>query len=1254
MTLDRRGTSSGLTATLASILLVFAPPAAARADAPPVHLTVEVRWSPGPAVAAPQVSRGTPGVTLGISEGGRVLDAVAWQEPGEPPSASPPFRPRAVEGGKWILGDGPEGRVRARIEAPIEAILTVDGGAIPWSSPMAALLDGPRRSTSGDGTIIEVRRLPWDPLEVRVDGDGTATPGSLVPVTVGINLLTPEPATVAVTLSVTLRSIRESRPIWTQTRRFEAASNLQATTGRIITLPMPPEPGTYVLELRAGWSPSGPNPEGGRLGRWWRQLRGRSAEETIRRVSLTVVPPPGTSATATIAARGGDSVVDVAELGRPRGLRPRLEGRQPTDVEGMIEAPWPLPDGLLVDAPRRERLWSLIGRVGSDLRPLGPADGRGLGWIASPMSVAHPDRPHRLELSVVGGDPKGLAVALIAPGPRPRLLLDARGIGESIPEGGHPRTLSWTVWPDADEPVLVVANRSPERPLWLGDATLVELADEPAPLPIAGPPPGGGRSLAVRIADATALERFGGANDDGPDDPSTRARHLAAYLGSVGASAVVLPEVGPDRAVRNALEGQAAEDPIGPDRRSLMWATLKDAGFSTVVEVATEGVTLPGLPPSDSIEAQRLDLSRIDREGRRDEASGSYSILRPEVREALTRHVLSSLGPRETGPSSTEPVPSGPDGILLRLGVGPTLPGRPDAGLDDPTYARFVAEAIQGGKAPGLDNDDPGRFDARRQFVTGPASIPWLSWRSRVVASYYEGLADDIAEASPGAILMLATPTLDGPAARDEAERCDREGLPPDAAWRAIGLDLADWSEATADSMIVLRGAVDGEGMLAHDLATHPTLDAQLIERPSRGLLLEAASPGPTLPGGALRLSAAAATSGDAAIEPFGHALAALDAGWVVVSCSTIVGREEQVGHFAQVFRALPEPSAEPPSPTIAGAVVRARTEGERTYLALANDTPYPVRVSALIATSANAAVEDLGRGVPSTAEPMPAGLRLTAELGPFGTSAIRIDASDARVSSFSVVEAEGRSRHRSAVAGRLRELASGGSIGHLNPGFEPDSIVQRTSATGDSPPEPAPEGWSVEGAEGASIAIDPNRPQSGRGSLRVEASGGSATAVSPAFLSPGPIALLRAELRTVPADAKVRVRIDSDPGASSSVRLAADLPAINRQNWSPMALRVPGLPADGASPLRLRFELRGAGRLWIDDLELSGPGLSQARSCLTAALQAFDEGRYADFARLAGTHWVAEAGGPIDPRSPAVAPVREVATDLPDRPLLR
>src|SRR5205823_2800703 len=75
-------------------------------------------------------------------------------------------------------------------------------------------------------------------------------------------------------------------------------------------------------------------------------------------------------------------------------------------------------------------------------------------------------------------------------------------------------------------------------------------------------------------------------------------------------------------------------------------------------------------------------------------------------------------------------------------------------------------------------------------------------------------------------------------------------------------------------------------------------------------------------------------------------------------------------------------------------------------------------------------------------------------------------------------------------------------------------------------------------------------------------------------------------------------------------------------------AIRISDLPADGLDRVRIRFEMLVPGRLWIDDLSLVGRGPTDlerqhARSALTAALQAYGEGRYADFARLAASHWV-------------------------------
>ena len=56
-------------------------------------------------------------------------------------------------------------------------------------------------------------------------------------------------------------------------------------------------------------------------------------------------------------------------------------------------------------------------------------------------------------------------------------------------------------------------------------------------------------------------------------------------------------------------------------------------------------------------------------------------------------------------------------------------------------------------------------------------------------------------------------------------------------------------------------------------------------------------------------------------------------------------------------------------------------------------------------------------------------------------------------------------------------------------------------------------------------------------------------------------------------------------------------------------------------------------GVLWIDDLRVVGDAAAKsarlnAQRTMLAALQAYRERRYADFARLAASHWVRESAG--------------------------
>jgi hypothetical protein len=169
----------------------------------------------------------------------------------------------------------------------------------------------------------------------------------------------------------------------------------------------------------------------------------------------------------------------------------------------------------------------------------------------------------------------------------------------------------------------------------------------------------------------------------------------------------------------------------------------------------------------------------------------------------------------------------------------------------------------------------------------------------------------------------------------------------------------------------------------------------------------------------------------------------------------------------------------------------------------------------------------------------------------------------------------------------------------------------------------------------GGNVAIDREQPHSGGAALRLDAPGPPAAAVSEPFVPDiQSVLLVRAWLRADRPDTRLRVWIDGQAGGKPYRRVSELLVPVT---WTERAVRAVDVPAGGLDSARLRFELLTSGRLWVDDLSVSGAGLSEperrnARNALLAALQAYREKRYADFARLASSHWARPVGAGAGP----------------------
>ena len=1021
--------------------------------------------------------------------------------------------------------------------------------------------------------------------------------------------------------------------------------------------------------MRATWEPVATR-EGRLVSRLIRRRRAGAVTSTaVRRIAITVVDPEARVGTIGLDVSAHETEVDSVDLSRARSHRPVATGRSTAAGTGRSE--WGIPAEALIEPSLRDRLRGWYTRNGGEAAKLDAADAGGLAWTALGLKVTHPDRPHRLKLQIKGGEPSALGVALVesntgcAAASPPRLLLDACASGPPILQDGPPATFEWVVFPRSPEIVLVMVNRSPEAEVRAGAITLTEIEETGTPRT---PSQVAQRGLGLYLTGSDALDRFGGHSSS--NDPLKMAENLVRYMGFCGATAAVLPEDLTERESRRGLFGQADEDPTGPDRLEVLRRILARQGYALWLELGFEGpAALPGLPPADSAEALRRGLVRLDNQGRADWPV--YHPLHPEVREAMKRRVTKALTELKSGEPSTAQ-----GGLVIRLGPGPTLLGTPDTGLDDVTYRKFTHDTIGAEAAreiPGVESTDPNRFAERSKYLAGVGRMPWLTWRSKEIATLYTELNAVVHALAPAANLAVVTPGLDSGAAGSEARRVDRAALPPSQSWRSVGLDLQHWPSGPG-SPLVLRGTALSTEALSHDLATSPDLDSLVASRLNRGLLLSIAGadasddpggspPGSDAPEDRTPESAAASSSsrvwltalplgdGPAADEPLGHALAALDSRWVFLAEKAVAGQEERLRRFARVLSALPaqDATAELQADAMSkpfGVVVRSLDDSKQTFLEIANNSPYPIRLAGKLDLPAGVAVEDVGRGVRLALTAGGDGSNLVLDLLPYGVAAIKIGAPKVKILSVTsypsdavMTSMRARFSELSAQLARLNQGLSASPAEPANSGFEPIAGVKGPAAdrplvkVAATPKENASElaGWLVEGGMPgeATIKVDREKPHSGAGSLKFSAPAAPASVVSESFVPNNHSSLtIEAFFRASEPGTKVRVWIEGASGGKPYVRRTEMTVSTE---WEGRAVRASDVPAGGLDSARLRFELLSAGNLWIDDLHVpnettSRSGLLNARRTLLEAIQAYREERYAEFARLASSHWIRES----------------------------
>jgi hypothetical protein len=223
------------------------------------------------------------------------------------------------------------------------------------------------------------------------------------------------------------------------------------------------------------------------------------------------------------------------------------------------------------------------------------------------------------------------------------------------------------------------------------------------------------------------------------------------------------------------------------------------------------------------------------------------------------------------------------------------------------------------------------------------------------------------------------------------------------------------------------------------------------------------------------------------------------------------------------------------------------------------------------------------------------------------------------------------------------------------NPGFE------RSPTANSQIPD-----WSVTAQNGATIQLDKSEKHGGSQSVKIASNGPVACLVSRPFHAPATGRLSVAVwLRVANADRQppLRLALEAKWHGRDYYRFApVGLPADAGQpgvplatSWAKYVFQIDDMPLEGLTSLRVRFDLMGAGEVWIDDVEVFGlvfsdPELVELSKLIASVEVKLQNGQIGDCLRLLDGYWprFLEENVPLQPNA---TPPETLATKPAARP---
>jgi hypothetical protein len=566
------------------------------------------------------------------------------------------------------------------------------------------------------------------------------------------------------------------------------------------------------------------------------------------------------------------------------------------------------------------------------------------------------------------------------------------------------------------------------------------------------------------------------------------------------------------------------------------------------------------------------------------------------------------------------------------------LPGE-SWGMDDATIAAFERDTKL--RVPGVGAE---RFTDRALYLGGEGRQAWLAWRAATLANFHQRMQQEVAAARPDAVFYLAGTNLLDTA---EARRDLRPELPSrgrvEEVLLSMGIRAANYRDR--DGLVFLRPqrivppgpiaaqAVEMELDRSVDidrLATASSLQGSLLVHEPQKLRLssfDTKSPfgrDKTYTWLLAHLSPAGAWNRQRFVNnlarPDFDSQAIFDGGWLLP-----MGQEDSLASLIAAYRRLP---AEPFQTLDCDQPITVRTlvRDGRLYAYFVNDSPWPITLGMQVRVPSGVRVDDL-----SGARRLPpiAGNRWTLSLEPFDLIAVRFGSKEVQLTQFTVKPPDEvrLALHQTIEDLRRRRvvLQNPPQLGGLkNPGLE---LASRG--------EPAHWTLTAPARSGAIARIDRQGSFEGEASLQFASGEGGASLRSEPFPPPTTGRLwLSVRLRVADPDQQPALRLaiegthyDAEYTPYAMVGAMSNVAPIP-QTWSePYILKIQDVPANGLSPLRVRFDLIGAGEVWIDDVQLWHLQFEESerrRLDKVLELPAFqlEKGKLGDCRRELETYW--------------------------------